>query len=67
LVAKLPAFPSGIALTPAGENRFIVGASPVTLEFEAADSKVSSATLTEVDGSGNAKTTKLQTQTEQRR
>jgi hypothetical protein len=65
LVAKLPAFPGGIALTPAGENRFTVGAS-VTLEFEMADSKVSNATVTEVDGSGSAKTMRLQTRTEQR-
>jgi hypothetical protein len=55
LVAKLPAFPDGIALTPAVENRSIVGASPVTLEFEIVDSRVSSATLTEGDGSGNAR------------
>src|SRR5262249_9259738 len=66
LVAKLPAFPDGMALTPAGENRFTVGASSLTPEFEGAESKVSSATLTEIDGSGNAKATKLQTQTEQR-
>jgi hypothetical protein len=64
LVAKLPAFPEGVPLTPAGENGFIGGAS-FTLQFEVADRKVSSATLTEVDGSGNAKTTKLQIQTEQ--
>jgi hypothetical protein len=56
----LPAFPKGVVLVPAGDNRFrAVASSGVTIDFDATESRVRGLTLQETDGSGQMKLTKF--------
>jgi hypothetical protein len=60
LTARLQAFPDGVVLVPAGDNRFrAVASSGVMIEFDASESRVRGLTLQETDGSGQTKLTKF--------